>query len=155
MTIGEELRKIRKDKGLSQLKVALEVGYLNRTTVSEWENDKSKVPAEKVDLYANALSISTKVLRGILSSSDFSKEIEAWRNRVIQADLDEGLRFLLMCLPIVSDKATGIVAVTPKELADRLNLDPERIKQDWPKLMSTVFVTPIGSPEMGVLKLNY
>lgn len=40
-TVGNELRKLRKDAGLQQVDIALAVGVA-RQTISNWENDKGE-----------------------------------------------------------------------------------------------------------------
>ena len=54
MTVGENVRKIRKEKGLSILDVREATG-LSKSTISELENDKSSPTIETLQKIANAL----------------------------------------------------------------------------------------------------
>lgn len=65
MTIGQMVRKIRKEKGLSILQVK-ELSGLSKSTISEIENDKSSPTSETLIKLANVF--------GINAGQFFSKE---------------------------------------------------------------------------------
>lgn len=64
MTIGENIRKIRKQKGLAQKRLA-ELSGLNEVTIRSYELGKFKPKFETIQKIAKALDISTSELYGI------------------------------------------------------------------------------------------
>jgi transcriptional regulator with XRE-family HTH domain len=60
---GKRVRQIRKDKGVSQEKLA-ELAELDRTYISDIENGKRNVSIETVYKIAKALDISLKYFFG-------------------------------------------------------------------------------------------
>ncbi|OLU30712.1 hypothetical protein BVH03_09445 [Pseudomonas sp. PA15(2017)] len=57
MTIGENLRKARKAKGVSQAAIAEKVGA-GKTTYIGWEHDANPPPADKLVVLAKELDVS-------------------------------------------------------------------------------------------------
>lgn len=56
MTLGENIRSIRNEKGLSILELKEKTG-LSKSTISELENDKSSPTAATLEKIANALKV--------------------------------------------------------------------------------------------------
>lgn len=61
MSLGENIRKIRKEKGYSILKLR-ELTGLSKSTISEIENDKSSPTFETLNKIAKALEIKVETL---------------------------------------------------------------------------------------------
>lgn len=61
MSLGENIRKIRKEKGYSILKLR-ELTGLSKSTISEIENDKSSPTFETLNKIAKALEIRVETL---------------------------------------------------------------------------------------------
>lgn len=59
MSIGEKVRKIRKEKGLSIMDLKEKTG-LSKSTISDLENDKSSPTIDTLQKIANALSVDIK-----------------------------------------------------------------------------------------------
>jgi hypothetical protein len=101
---------------------------------------------------AEALGITERELRFSLMAGEELKQpvklwtIAAWRDQVAEAELEEGVRFLLLCLPVFADEETRVVAITKEDFANRLHLDIERVDRDWPKMLESGFVERLGSP---------
>lgn len=59
MSIGEKVRKIRKEKGLSIMDLKEKTG-LSKSTISDLENDKSSPTIDTLQKIANALGVDIK-----------------------------------------------------------------------------------------------
>lgn len=57
MSLGENIRNIRKNKGYSIMKIK-ELTGLSKSTISELENDKSSPTSETLEKIANALEVN-------------------------------------------------------------------------------------------------
>lgn len=58
MTLGQRLRKIRKDAGLSQSEFAKRVGVSTLFSISGWENDRVKVGDARVYVIADVFNVN-------------------------------------------------------------------------------------------------
>ena len=67
MSLYEQLKKARKQSGLSQLEVAERTGIKN-TTLSNWENDVAAPPYESLCVLARLYGVTTDFL--LMSSAD-------------------------------------------------------------------------------------
>ncbi len=68
MSFGENLRKIRKGKRISQIKLSSETGF-PQTTISDWENDKYLPDVmEALKLVAVLKVTLSKLLNGKIKS---------------------------------------------------------------------------------------
>lgn len=56
--IGERIRKIREEKGITQKFVADKLGYKNSSTLCAIESGKKELPSKKVPILAEVLDIS-------------------------------------------------------------------------------------------------
>ncbi len=70
--LGENIRKFRKAKGLSQEKVA-EVLEVSRQAVTKWESDISKPSSDNLINLAELLGVSVDVLLGNVECGDISE----------------------------------------------------------------------------------
>ncbi|GHV34536.1 hypothetical protein FACS1894187_05320 [Synergistales bacterium] len=76
---SERIKEMRKNKGLSQAKLALEVG-VKANTVWRWENDKA-LPTESISFLADFFDTSTDYIAGRTNDpavgSNVSKNLQA------------------------------------------------------------------------------
>ena len=63
MTLGSKIQKLRKEKGLSQEKLATEIG-VSRQAVSKWELDESSPDTAKIVAISQLFNVSTDYLLG-------------------------------------------------------------------------------------------
>lgn len=63
MELGNNLKKIRKEKKLSQADIATNLG-VSRSTVGKWETEDNYPTVEMLDKLANLLAVSTDDLLG-------------------------------------------------------------------------------------------
>ena len=77
MTVGERIKQLREDKGLSQDELAKIMGYASRQTVSKAECHGDNITTTKVAKYADALGVSFAYLMG-------------WEDREEKEILDKG-----------------------------------------------------------------
>ncbi len=59
MTIGSRIRKLRIQKGMTQMQLADELHIANKARLSNYENGRREVPLEVVILMADYFQIST------------------------------------------------------------------------------------------------
>lgn len=60
--LGDNIRKYRKIRGLSQEQIAESLGYKNYTTIQKWESGVSEPPFKKLAEIADILRISMRSL---------------------------------------------------------------------------------------------
>lgn len=58
MTFGNRVRDIRKQKDITQSKLAKSLGFSHASAISFIENGKRRLDAEKIPILANALGVS-------------------------------------------------------------------------------------------------
>ena len=63
MTFGEKLRKIRKDKGVSQLALS-KISGIHQPVLSWYENDKVRPTVDSLEWLCTALKITASELLG-------------------------------------------------------------------------------------------
>lgn len=64
MTIGEKIKKLRTEKGLSQREFASRLGYTDHTTLARAENGKVDLPTSKVKQIADFFGVTPDYLMG-------------------------------------------------------------------------------------------
>jgi len=78
MLVHEKIRQRRKELGLSQEQLALEIGYKSRSIVNKIEKGLSNIPLNKIKLFANALSTTSSwLLEDETSPPDEPSEIHS------------------------------------------------------------------------------
>ncbi len=63
--IGEIIRKLREEKGMSQEDLAEKVGYGSRSSINKIEMGKNDIPRKKIDAFAKALDVPVTVIMGL------------------------------------------------------------------------------------------
>ena len=59
-----KLKEVREKAGVSQEKLAAELGYKHQSTISMIENGERKIPSDKIPLLAKVLGCSIEELYG-------------------------------------------------------------------------------------------
>ena len=73
MTLGENLKRLRKDRGLSQDEVARKL-FLSRQSVSKWELDRSEPGVENLKALSRLYGVTADVLLGNTAESGGLRE---------------------------------------------------------------------------------
>ncbi|KAA6482211.1 helix-turn-helix domain-containing protein [Bacillus swezeyi] len=60
--LGSRIRELRKEKGLTQFYLAIELGYKHSSIISEIESGKKSLSAEKLPIIAKALGVEINTL---------------------------------------------------------------------------------------------
>lgn len=64
ISIGEKIKKVRKDKGWSLRELSLRMGYSNHSTVARIENGTVDIPQSRIVQFAEVLGVSVAYLMG-------------------------------------------------------------------------------------------
>lgn len=75
-TTGELIKELRQLRGLSQLDLAKEMGYKDRTTVAKLESGENTLPEAKEERMAAVLGTSVAYLRNTLERTLFCFDVE-------------------------------------------------------------------------------
>ena len=70
LALYENIRRLRKKKGMSQDELAKLVGYGDRTSIAKIESGKVDLPQSKIVAFANALQCSPAYLMGWTDESE-------------------------------------------------------------------------------------
>lgn len=62
--VGERIRLLREQKGLSQTQLAIRVGYEGRTAISKVEKGERKIQVELIPKFAEVLGTTPEYLMG-------------------------------------------------------------------------------------------
>jgi len=73
-TIGENIRRYRSFRGIKQ-DVLAKTLHLSRVMVSRYENGRSKIAPQQLELFEEALGVPMKELTGISESTNQSVNI--------------------------------------------------------------------------------
>lgn len=84
MSIGQNIAKYRKEKGMTQQQLGEAVGVTNRT-VSKWEADITAPGVDLIPLLSSALGITLDMLFGVETEKSKSEHSNEIKNAVTQA----------------------------------------------------------------------
>jgi len=73
MTVGERIKEIREEKGLSQEELATRLGLKNKSSVCKVERSGNKMSTPNIEKYAKALGTTVARIMG-WTDSDFETE---------------------------------------------------------------------------------
>lgn len=123
MKIGAQIKKYRAAKGLSQLDLALAIGYKNQADVSRIERDEQWPDGERLDSIAKALgcNVSDFFIYAEYENDD-SKNEESDRNAVMERfsaysmdseepTLDKAIKAVEFELPSIDPRTQATLAV--------------------------------------------
>ena len=88
--IGENIRKMRIQLGLTQEELANRMGYTSKSTINKIEQGVNDIPQSKIEKFANALNTSPSVLMGWVDDQT-SKKNDVLANIVLQLRKDADL----------------------------------------------------------------
>lgn len=83
MNLYENIKRFRKEKGLSQEELARMTGYTDRSSIAKIEKGDVDLPQSKIFLFAKALDVEPSVLMGedgIINQSDEERRLLAYYN---------------------------------------------------------------------------
>ena len=88
MTIGERIKEIRKNKGISVLHLS-ELSGISRATISRWENNHLNPSEDKLKVIIQALGFTVsqfweKPLGYVITQADDNKGIREQINRIVR-----------------------------------------------------------------------
>lgn len=72
--IGENIRRMRKKRGLSQTQLAIKLGYKSKSSIAKIETGNGDVPRNKLPQFAEALNCSISYLTGWNELQTFDDE---------------------------------------------------------------------------------
>ena len=72
--IGENIRAMRKKRGLSQTQLAIKLGYKSKSSIAKIETGNGDVPRSKLPQFAEALNCSISYLTGWNELKTFDDE---------------------------------------------------------------------------------
>lgn len=97
MTIGERIKNIRIERGLTQEDLAKRMGYKTRSAICQVERNGDNITSDRISAFAEALGVSIQTLMGweekIELSDDEKILIECYRSADV--DLQNTVRRLL------------------------------------------------------------
>ncbi|SET46519.1 Helix-turn-helix domain-containing protein [Natronincola peptidivorans] len=112
MTIGERIRKMRKEKGYSIMDIKEQTG-LSKSTISEVENDKSNPTADTLQKIAKALDVTVDT---------FFKEDEELQQPVVEFTTpQEAMEFILKQPAIMGFGGFDVNKMRDEEVLDFAN----------------------------------
>ncbi|WZL82646.1 helix-turn-helix transcriptional regulator [Vallitaleaceae bacterium 9-2] len=86
MTLFDRIKKLRKEKNITQEELAKKVGYKSRSTINKIESGLRDISQSQIILFANALSVTPAYLMGWEdepeATYEFSKRIKQLRNEL-------------------------------------------------------------------------
>ena len=146
MTLGEKLKKLRTDSGLTQEELAEKL-FVSRTAISKWESNRGYPSIETLKAISKFFSVSVDAL---LSSDELltiaeedSRQKESRLKDSVYALLDLSMAMLLF-LPFFAGNRSGVI-----QSVSLMKLDGIQ-----PYLKAAYFAAVIGTFLMGVLALS-
>ena len=92
--IGENIRKLREKRGLSQEELATRMGYKSKSTINKIELGINDVAQSKVERFAEVLGTTPAVLMGWVDEQT-SKKNDTLASIVLQLRKDEQLLLMV------------------------------------------------------------
>lgn len=143
MSIGESIKKIRKENGLTQAEFSKKIG-ISRTYLSDLENSRKSPSVETLDKIANKLDVSTTYLL------NGDKYAEYFNNETMLDDRTEMFeryfeKMLEMAATkndtnsIIIDNAIGSFISTIEKLYEKQNTDDLRSYKDTISLLKHLY----------------
>jgi transcriptional regulator with XRE-family HTH domain len=88
--IGENIRRIREERGMTQEELAIRVGYTSKSTINKIEQGVNEVRQNKIVEFAKALGTSPAVLMGWVNE-EVDKKNDAIADIVLKLRKDDEL----------------------------------------------------------------
>ena len=101
--IGENIRRIREKRGLTQEELATRMGYKSKSTINKIEQGVNDIPQSKIIKFAECLNTTPSVLMGWVDEDDSTKNA-VLANIVLQLRRDEELLDMVVQLSELSQE---------------------------------------------------
>ncbi len=88
--IGENIRRLREERGLTQEELATRMGYKSKSTINKIELGVNDIPQNKIAKFAECLNTTPAVLMGWVDQQT-GKKNDVLANIVLQLRKDEEL----------------------------------------------------------------
>ena len=102
--IGENIRKLREKRGLSQEELATRMGYKSKSTINKIEQGVNDIPQNKIEKFAEVLDTSPAVLMGWIDEGT-NKKNDVLANIVLQLRKDEDLLGMVVKLSKLNNES--------------------------------------------------
>ena len=99
--IGENIRKMREKRGLTQEELAARMGYKSKSTINKIERGVNDIPQSKIIKFAECLNTSSSVLMGWVEEDESAKN-DVLANIVLELRKDEELLDMVVQLSELS-----------------------------------------------------
>lgn len=106
MTVGERIKQRREELGLSQMQLAIKMGYKTRAAISRAETSGDEIGAARVKKFADALGVSPSYLMGWSNDVDYILTLEDGSEVLVEAyknTTEERRRIVMEILGLNSD----------------------------------------------------
>lgn len=146
MTLGEKLKKLRTDNGLTQDELAKKI-YVTRTAISKWESDRGYPNIESLKQIAKAFSITVDELLSseeLLTIAEEDNKQRQMHFRDFSYALIDMSMAMLLFLPFFAENADGVIRSVSLVTLNGIQL----------YLKTTYFAVVLGMFFMGVLALG-
>lgn len=144
---GSRLKEFRQRVGLTQTELS-EMLNVNQTMVSRWERGLDPVAERHIPSLAVALGVEADAIRAWKHGPEMTaKQPDTWRDHVWDAPLSMAARLILMGLPIYADEKTGVVSVTPENLASSSRMEMPELLETMSEIIASGFVRRIGEAD--------
>ena len=146
MTLGEKLKKLRTDNGLTQDELAKKI-YVTRTAISKWESDRGYPNIESLKQIAKAFSITVDELLSseeLLTIAEEDNKQRQMHFRDFSYALIDMSMAMLLFLPFFAENADGVIRSVSLVTLNGIQL----------YLKATYFAVVLGMFFMGVLALG-
>lgn len=87
MTVGERIKELRTNLGLTQEELAYKIGYKSRATVNKIESGEREITQSMIVKFANALHVTPSVIMGWETLSDIDVNEEREIKKIVNAAL--------------------------------------------------------------------
>ncbi len=114
--VGENIRRYRLERGLSQAELAKQIGYKDRSTIAKIESGANDVTQTKLAAIADALGVKPADLLTISLGTDFMMQDE--NGEFIRVDAETKVGRLLMAFNQLNDKAQEIAIDRINEMSE-------------------------------------
>jgi hypothetical protein len=119
-----------------------------QVSISRWERGVEPLPEKHIPRLAQALGVTDDELRGWKHGPQMTaKQPDTWRDHVWDAPLSMASRLILMGLPLYADEKTGVVSVTPDNLAKTARMDMDELLGAMSEIINSGFVRRIGDAD--------
>jgi transcriptional regulator with XRE-family HTH domain len=102
---GKNIRKARKDKGLTQRELADLIGA-KHNSISDWENDKNRPDPDSIELLLGALGVDANTLLGYDNKQNIAKDADELATNVLS---NKKIQKMLTSLSTMSDSDLDLV----------------------------------------------